>query len=238
MSRVVSGRYPLPGADSVADAIRERRGARGITPLDASLLHVPHIAKGYNNLLGAIRTEGELPGDIREAMVRDFLLLHPFFTSSQHIISPQILRIAALNHAAYEWIQHADLGRKEGLSSGQLYAIRDTKTPLPPSGIVLNSLQTVAIQFADESTCLPRVSFDLIERFKGEIQNWVLNYDRPLPKDELEKRVEDLYVEAAMVVATYNMVSRFLLSTDVAGMSDMEVPWPVDRKEASSSLKF
>jgi len=72
MSRVVSGRYSPPGADSVADAIRERRGARGITPLDASLLHVPHIAKGYNTLLGAIRTEGKLPGDIREAMVCDF----------------------------------------------------------------------------------------------------------------------------------------------------------------------
>jgi len=65
-----------------------------------------------------------------------------------------------------------------------------------------------------------------------------LNYDRSLPKDELETRVEDLYVEAAMVVATYNMVSRFLLSTDVAGMSDMEVPWPVERKEASSFLKL
>jgi len=100
----------------------------------------------------------------------------------------------------------------------------------------LNSLQTVAVQFTDESSCLPRVSFDLIERFKAEIRNWVLNYDRSLPKDELETRVEDLYVEAAMVVATYNMVSRFLLSTDVAGMSDMEVPWPVDRKEASSFI--
>jgi hypothetical protein len=36
-----------------------------------------------------------------------------------------------------------------------------------------------------------------------------------------------------MVVATYNMVSRFLLATDVAGISDMEVPWPVDKKEVS-----
>lgn len=69
-SRVVSGRYPPPLADPVADAIRERRSARGITPLDANLLHVPHIADGYNTLLDAIRTKGKLPGDIREAMVR------------------------------------------------------------------------------------------------------------------------------------------------------------------------
>jgi len=69
-SRVVAGRYPPPGTNEIADVIRERRGERGITPLDANLLHVPPIAAGYNNLLGAIRTKGKLPGDIREAMVR------------------------------------------------------------------------------------------------------------------------------------------------------------------------
>lgn len=68
-SRVVPGRYPPPGTDPYADAIRERRGARGLTPLDANLLHVPPIAGGYNSLLGAVRTGGKLPGDIREAMV-------------------------------------------------------------------------------------------------------------------------------------------------------------------------
>lgn len=68
-SRVVSGRYPAPGTDTYADAIRERRGARGLTPLDANLLHVPPIAGGYNSLMGAVRTQGKLPGDVREAMV-------------------------------------------------------------------------------------------------------------------------------------------------------------------------
>lgn len=68
-SRVVSGRYPAPGTDPYADAIRERRGARGLTPLDANLLHVPPIAGGYNSLMGAVRTQGKLPGDVREAMV-------------------------------------------------------------------------------------------------------------------------------------------------------------------------
>jgi hypothetical protein len=42
---------------------------------------------------------------------------------------------------------------------------------------------------------------------------------------------DDLLVEAAAVVAAYNMVSRFLVSLDVAGMSDNPVPWPVDRTE-------
>ena len=66
---MVSGRYPAPGTDTYADAIRERRGARGLTPLDANLLHVPPIAGGYNSLMGAVRTQGKLPGDVREAMV-------------------------------------------------------------------------------------------------------------------------------------------------------------------------
>jgi hypothetical protein len=68
-SRIVSGRYPPPGASEIADAIRARRGPRGITPLDAALLHAPPIAGGWNSLLGAIRTKGNLPGDVRELMV-------------------------------------------------------------------------------------------------------------------------------------------------------------------------
>jgi len=82
-SRVVSGRYPPPGTDPIADAIRERRGARGITPLDAALLHAPPIASGFNTLLGAIRTKGKLPGDTREAMVH-FLPELPFDNESDH----------------------------------------------------------------------------------------------------------------------------------------------------------
>lgn len=73
-SRLIHGRYPAPGTSSVADAIRVRRGERGITPLDAALLHVPPIAAGWNALLGAVRTQGKLPGDVREIMVNLFMI--------------------------------------------------------------------------------------------------------------------------------------------------------------------
>lgn len=69
-SRVVPGRYPAVGTDEIADRIRERRGARGLTDLDGALLHVPPIADGWNSLLGAVRTKGHLPGDVRELLVR------------------------------------------------------------------------------------------------------------------------------------------------------------------------
>lgn len=74
-SRIIPGRYPPPGTSPIADAIRARRGARGITPLDAALLHVPPVASGWNSLLGAIRTQGNLPGNVRELMVCSILML-------------------------------------------------------------------------------------------------------------------------------------------------------------------
>jgi hypothetical protein len=37
-------RFPPAGTDTVADAIRERRGVRGLTPLDGALLNAPAIA--------------------------------------------------------------------------------------------------------------------------------------------------------------------------------------------------
>ncbi|KAF8815525.1 alpha/beta-hydrolase [Phlegmacium glaucopus] len=214
-SRVVAGRYPPPGIDIHADAIRERRGARGITPLDANLLHVPPVAGGFNTLLGAIRTKGKLPGDIREAM---------------------ILRVAAFNHASFEWIHHEIIGRKEGLSTGQLYVIRDTKTPLPPLKTILTPLQTAAVAFTDHSTHGVRVPMDIIQELKHQLKVFVTSGNPSMSSEDVDSKVDDLYVEAAMVVASYNMVSRFLLATDVAGISDMEVPWPVDKKEHFVSL--
>jgi len=68
-SKWIPGRYPAPGTSSIGDAIRQRRGERGITALDAALLHVPAAAEGWNTLLGAVRTKGMLSGDIRELIV-------------------------------------------------------------------------------------------------------------------------------------------------------------------------
>ncbi|PPQ69704.1 hypothetical protein CVT25_012967 [Psilocybe cyanescens] len=214
-SRVVAGRYPPPGSDPHADAIRERRGERGITPLDANLLHVPPVAGGFNSLLGAVRTKGKLPGALREIM---------------------ILRVAAINHASFEWIHHEIVARQEGLSTGQLYAIRDVDTPLPPHATILTPLHISALIFTDHSTRNTRIPMDIIQGFKNEIKSWVAKSEPTLSGEDVDKKVDDLYVEAAMVVASYNMVSRFLLATDVAGLSDMEVPWPVDKKEHFISL--
>ncbi|GLB35691.1 putative carboxymuconolactone decarboxylase family protein [Lyophyllum shimeji] len=206
VSRIIPGRYPPPGTSPVADAIRVRRGSRGITPLDAALLHVPPVASGWNSLLGAVRTQGKLPGDVRELM---------------------ILRVAAINRAAFEWIQHEPVGRKEGLTTAQLYVVRDADTPLPPSAGILSPLQTSALMFADASTSEVKVGEAVTEALRKDLEAWA----RELDPEDVETRTQDLLVEAALVVATYNMVSRFLVAVDVAGMSDDAVPWPVERKE-------
>lgn len=58
----------LPGP--IADAIRARRGERGLIALDRALLHSPAIAEGWSKLLGAVRTSSSLQDDVREIMVR------------------------------------------------------------------------------------------------------------------------------------------------------------------------
>jgi Ni,Fe-hydrogenase III large subunit len=86
---------------------------------------------------------------------------------------------------------------------------------------------TAALKFTDESTKGVRVSMGVCSRFKEEIE-------KCLGRDA----VDEIYVEAAMVVGTYNMVSRFLVSMDVEGMCDASVPWPVERKEVSVFILF
>lgn len=63
--------YPAPGTSPIADAIRQRRGERGLTPLDGMLLNAPSIAEGWNKLLGGIRTGSTLQDDLREIMVSE-----------------------------------------------------------------------------------------------------------------------------------------------------------------------
>ena len=66
-----------------------------------------------------------------------------------------------------------------------------------------------------------------------------VNKTNPNEDEALQaERVQDLFVEASAVVATYNMVSRFIVSTDVAGLSDEAVPWGIGRKEAINSILY
>lgn len=143
----------------------------------------------------------------------------------------KILRVAVNNGAAFEWIQHEHVGRQCGLSTEQLYVIRDTETPLPPSSGILSPLLTAALVFADASTTKVKVGKSVTDELMKQLAILARDQGQGGDGDSVEERTQDLYVEAALVVATYNMVSRFLVSADVACMSDDEVPWPLERKE-------
>jgi len=148
--------------------------------------------------------------------------------------------VGALNGAAFEWIQHEQVGRDAGLTTAQLYVVRDIETPIPREGGVLPGLQTAALVFADESTRDVKVGKDVVDALKRELRVLV---ETETGQDgagagTVEERTEDLYVEASAVVATYNMVSRFLVAVDVAGLADDVVPWPLERKEVGYVFLF
>ena len=111
----------------------------------------------------------------------------------------------------FEWIQHEPVGRDEGLTTAQLLYVRDISKVLrrEESRKILSDLQYSALAFADESTTKVKVSREVSDALQTALGN-----------------DDDLIVEAASVVAIYNMVSRFLVSLDVAGLSDELVPWP------------
>lgn len=85
--------YNYPSG-ALARKIRERRGGK-LTPLDLLLSHNNGLAEGWNTLVGAVRSQFRLPGDVREMV---------------------ILRIGILNSAPYEWDSHLPVARREGLS--------------------------------------------------------------------------------------------------------------------------
>lgn len=142
-----------------------------------------------------------------------------------------------MNGAAYEWIQHEPIARQHGLTTAQLYIIRDITTPLPPAENLLDPLQTAALVFSDLSTRKVNVSDWATVDLKKELRIWVKKEMTCEEDVGVEEKINDLLAEIALVTATYNMVSRFLVSVDVAGFSEEPVPWPLKRQEVRSFIR-
>ncbi|KAI8453899.1 AhpD-like protein [Phakopsora pachyrhizi] len=190
--------YPKPGESDVADKIRQRRNPQGLIELDGVLLNNPRIAHGWNELFGTIRTENSLPGDLREAL---------------------ILRVAALNTAAYEWIQHEKVGRSEGLSTAQLLMIRDSVKPIrrdfKTSRSPLSSLHEAGLAFADAMTRELNVNDEILKKLKSELLPFENGFG-----------IDRMILDATATVAGYNMVSRVLFTLFVADDHQKSVPIP------------
>ncbi|PRP88855.1 carboxymuconolactone decarboxylase [Planoprotostelium fungivorum] len=103
-----------------------------------------------------------------------------------------ILRIAILNEASYEWDQHVEEGRAAGLTEPQLESIRSFQSETSP----LSEKQKAALVYTDAMTTSIRVPDSIFSHLRSHFD------DRHI-------------VELTATIASYNMVSRFLVALDV-----------------------
>lgn len=172
--------YADLGDDTTAALAKRIAGERGsVLHLYRMLLHSPPVAEGWLGLLTAIRQQCGLAEDIRELI---------------------IMRIAALNDAAYEADQHRPIALAAGLSPEQLDALSsDHPTPC------FDERQTAVIALTDAMTTNVRVADDVMERIA----------------QFFDKRGT---VELVTTIAAYNMVSRFLVALDIQSDDDVGAP--------------
>jgi len=190
--------FPDPGTSPVADEIRTRRKDGKLIELDGVFLNAPAIAEGYSHLLGAVRQKSTLDAGLRELL---------------------ILRVAALNSAAYEWRAHEVIGRAAGLTDSQIGAIGDVthiRSPASPSPTQhLSPLFTIALAYTDAMTIDINVPKDLFAALKAHLNDQQI-------------------MEVTATIATYNMVSRVLVALDVGDMADAVIPGSGGLGSASS----
>ncbi|CAE6436238.1 unnamed protein product [Rhizoctonia solani] len=147
-------------------------------------------ADSLAELMGKVRIgDYTVPGDIRKL---------------------SILRIAALQGAAYQWQQHESVGHSEGLTSTQLKLIRDPAfSPYGASApSAFSAKQIAALKFADASTRNSHVNDEVWNGLAKQFPN------------------AQQITESVLTVSAYNLVSRFLLAVSVDGVAEMQVPYP------------
>ena len=169
----------------IRDLIRARRGPESLLEIDRILLHSVPLAAGWHSFFGAVRNETLLPADIREVA---------------------ICRVAAINHAWYEWKHHAPLARAAGVTEAGMDSIlgggfQGLSTPLQ---LVLRYTDTMTKQVA---------------------------VDDPLFR-EIKAVFSDRYVvELTLTIAAYNCVSRFLVALNIGDANGQSPSASSDRPE-------
>ena len=115
------------GPPELVAAIRQRRGGR-LGALDRILLYSPPLAKGWNEMLGRVRSELGLPMALRELAM---------------------CAVAVLNGAEYEMHHHGPIFLANGGTPAQLDALRRLPTI---DGASFDATQRAALQLALEMT--------------------------------------------------------------------------------------
>ncbi|OJD29715.1 4-carboxymuconolactone decarboxylase [Diplodia corticola] len=175
---------------AIVRRVQERRGERGLLELDRALLHSPPVADGWNSFLGAIRTRTSISASIRETA---------------------ICRVAVLNRAWYEWMDHAPLLRATGdLDERDMEYIARRR---PKSQAQQRPGGTATDDDIEPSERLTERHLAVLDYTDA------MTMDVSVP-DELFARLRTLFserevVEITATVGAYNCVSRFLVALNV-----------------------
>ncbi|OBT61822.1 hypothetical protein VE03_08780 [Pseudogymnoascus sp. 23342-1-I1] len=171
---------------AIYDRIAARRAPRPLQALDLTLFRSPNVADGWNSFLGAIRTKTSLPDDIREIA---------------------ICRVAVLNGAAYEWLSHAPLAKKGGVSEEGMKSLGNPDVAGATKLAGFTDKQWAVIRYSDAMTRNVQVSEEVFAEVKKVFS-------------------EQEVVEITATVAAYNCVSRFLVALDVGEHNGTEMTAP------------
>jgi alkylhydroperoxidase family enzyme len=128
---------------ALAEQIRKERGGK-LLNLYRMLLNSPPVARGWLNLLTAVRQQTTLAGRYREMA---------------------IIRVAFLNGAEYEYKVHQPFAIREGMSREEVDAIADWKpatvfTPMDRAVLAYTDAMTEQVQVSDEAFAAVTKHFD------------------------------------------------------------------------------
>lgn len=145
MARIDDIDESAAGIDAeLLQAMRARRGGE-LLNLDRQLLHSAPLARGWNSLLGALRSHTQLEGSLRELV---------------------ILRVAVLNRAPYEFAQHAPVARATGLSPQQVDAVASWQ-----DSALFDARSRAVLAYADAMTLQVQVPQPLFDALRAHLDD-------------------------------------------------------------------
>ncbi len=157
--------------EELVTAIRARRGGK-LLKLDRMLLHSPPFATGWNSFMKIVRNDLTLDPKLAELA---------------------ICAVAIINGADYELEQHAPEFIRQGGTSEQIEALKQSAAA-PGESSLFNPAELAVLQLAGEMTRSVQVTEETMERIGEFLEN------------------TQQLVELVGVISAYNMVSRYLVA--------------------------
>jgi len=163
MARLSEPDLSQPALAALIGRIKAERGGK-LLNLYRMLLHSAPVADGWRALMTAVRQETTLSGRMRELV---------------------ILHIAVINGADYEFRAHVPFALQEGITQGQIDALKGGEI----AG--LSDAEHIVLTYAAAMTSQIRVPDALFDEVRRHLN----------PRE---------IVELTAAIAAYNMVSRFV----------------------------